>query len=279
MLDTGVLSDSVRYYHEADPFTEKNLYYIPHAGQYHCNNEYEVRRTHLDVCQAIVVDSGELTVEYHDKTYTAPSGAVILLDCREPHCYYTRSSDLKIRWFHFLGSSSEAYVHQIISLHGIVMQTASNTEIESCIVQIMKAVAKPEPNPHFVSVNIHRLLALLMTETGAVSKSDLELVINSSVSYIESHYSDPDLSNENLARMAMLSTCYYVRKFKEFRSATPHQFIQAVRIRSAKQKLSTTSLSIEEIAEQCGFCNTSHFIMVFRRNTGITPLQFRIMWR
>jgi len=184
-----------------------------------------------------------------------------------------------MRWFHFLGSSSEAYVQQIASIHGIVMQITQNTDIESCIAQIMKAVAQPEPNPHFVSVNIHRLLALLMTETGAVSKSDLELVINSSVSYIESHYSDPDLSNENLARMAMLSTCYYVRKFKEFRSATPHQFIQAVRIRSAKQKLSTTSLSIEEIAEQCGFCNTSHFIMVFRRTTGITPLQFRIMWR
>lgn len=279
MLDTGVLSDSVRYYHEADPFTEKNLYYIPHAGQYHCNSEYEVRRTHLDVCQAIVVDSGELTIEYRGQVYTAPSGAVVLLDCREPHGYYASSSDLKMRWFHFLGSSSEAYVQQIANIHGIVMQITQNTDIESCIAQIMKAVAQPEPNPHFVSVNIHRLLALLMTETGAVSKSDLELVINSSVSYIESHYSDPDLSNENLARMAMLSTCYYVRKFKEFRSATPHQFIQAVRIRSAKQKLSTTSLSIEEIAEQCGFCNTSHFIMVFRRTTGITPLQFRIMWR
>lgn len=279
MLDTGVLSDSVRYYHEADPFTEKNLYYIPHAGQYHCNSEYEVRRTHLDVCQAIVVDSGELTVEYHDKTYTAPSGAVILLDCREPHCYYTRSSDLKMRWFHFLGSSSEAYVHQITSVHDIVMQVTQNAEIEPCIAQIMKAVAQAEPNPHLISVSIHRLLALLITSTDTASKSDLELVINSSVSYIESHYSDPDLSNENLARMAMLSTCYYVRKFKEFRSATPHQFIQAVRIRSAKQKLSTTSLSIEEIAEQCGFCNTSHFIMVFRRSTGTTPLQFRIMWR
>lgn len=279
MLDTGVLSDSVRYYHEADPFTEKNLYYIPHAGQYHCNSEYEVRRTHLDVCQAIVVDSGELTVEYHDKTYIAPSGAVILLDCREPHCYYTRSSDLKMRWFHFLGSSSEAYVHQITSVHDIVMQVTQNAEIEPCIAQIMKAVAQAEPNPHLISVSIHRLLALLITSTDTASKSDLELVINSSVSYIESHYSDPDLSNENLARMAMLSTCYYVRKFKEFRSATPHQFIQAVRIRSAKQKLSTTSLSIEEIAEQCGFCNTSHFIMVFRRNTGTTPLQFRIMWR
>ena len=279
MLDTGVLSDSVRYYHEADPFTEKNLYYIPHAGQYHCNSEYEVRRTHLDVCQAIVVDSGELTVEYHDKTYTAPSGAVILLDCREPHCYYTRSSDLKMRWFHFLGSSSEAYVHQITSVHDIVMQVTQNAEIEPCIAQIMKAVAQAEPNPHLISVSIHRLLALLIASTDTASKSDLELVINSSVSYIESHYSDPDLYNENLARMAMLSTCYYVRKFKEFRSATPHQFIQAVRIRSAKQKLSTTSLSIEEIAEQCGFCNTSHFIMVFRRNTGTTPLQFRIMWR
>ena len=279
MLDTGVLSDSVRYYHEADPFTEKNLYYIPHAGQYHCNSDYEVRRTHLDVCQAIVVDSGELTIEYRGQIYTAPSGAVVLLDCREPHSYYASSPDLKMRWFHFLGSSSEAYVHQITNVHDIVMQVTQNAEIEPCIEQIMKAVAQAEPNPHLISVSIHRLLALLITSTDTASKSDLELVINSSVSYIESHYSDPDLSNENLARMAMLSTCYYVRKFKEFRSATPHQFIQAVRIRSAKQKLSTTSLSIEEIAEQCGFCNTSHFIMVFRRNTGITPLQFRIMWR
>lgn len=279
MLDAGVLSDSVRYYHEADPFTEKNLYYIPHAGQYHCNSDYEVRRIHLDVCQAIVVDSGELTIEYRGKTYTAPSGAVVLLDCREPHCYYASSSDLKMRWFHFLGSSSEAYVHQITRVHDIVMQVTQNAEIEPCIAQIMKAVAQEEPNPHLISVSIHRLLALLITSTDAAPQSDLELVINSSVSYIESHYSDPDLSNENLARMAMLSTCYYVRKFKEFRSATPHQFIQSVRIRIAKQKLSTTALSIEEIAEQCGFCNTSHFIMVFRRITGITPLQFRIMWR
>ena len=38
------------------------------------------------------------------------------------------------------------------------------------------------------------------------------------------NYADKSLSIEHLSQRAALSTCYYMRKFKEYQSATPHQF-------------------------------------------------------
>lgn len=279
MLDIGVLEDSVRYYHEVDDFTKDYLYYIPHAGSYHCNHEYEVSRTYLDICQIILVDSGELEVTYRGKTSIAPAGSVVLLDCREPHRYRAASADIKIRWFHFAGHGSKAYTQQILDTIGVIIGISPNAEIESCISSIIKMVGLPDHNAHILSVTIHQLLALLPLLFSEAPKSDIEQAIESSADYIETHYSDPELSNQKLARMCMLSTCYYIRKFKEQRSMTPHQFVQSVRIRMAKQKLTTTSLSIEEIAMQCGFCSTSHFIMAFRKSTNITPMKYRAMWK
>ena len=83
--DMGILADSVRYYHDADAFTATNLYHVPHAGSYHCDETYGMQRNYLDICQMLVVDEGELSVTYRGETRTAGPGSLILLDCREPH--------------------------------------------------------------------------------------------------------------------------------------------------------------------------------------------------
>ena len=86
--DMGILADSVRYYHDADAFTATNLYHVPHAGSYHCDETYGMQRNYLDICQMLVVDEGELSVTYRGETRTAGPGSLILLDCREPHSYH-----------------------------------------------------------------------------------------------------------------------------------------------------------------------------------------------
>ena len=52
-----------------------------------------------------------------------------------------------------------------------------------------------------------------------------------------------------------------------------------MRLSAAKQQLLTTSQSIETIADNCGFSSASHFIMAFRKSTGITPHQYRTQWK
>ena len=279
LADIGVLPGSSRYYHEADSFTESCLYFTPHAGDYRCNREYEVARDHLDVCQLILVEEGQLYVEYNGESYVAPAGSLDLLDCRRPHRYTAGSDELHMRWFHFVGAGSEAYTNLILQTRGVVLPVDPEGKIQACMSDILAAAQQQDMNVHMTSVHIHTLLALLVQLPGQLHRSDIEQVIDRSAAYIETHYGDADLSNESLAHMSALSSCYFIRQFKNIRGITPHQYIQAVRIRSARQMLTTTSRSIEDIADICGFSNASHFIMVFKRMTGITPLQFRMMWR
>jgi AraC family transcriptional regulator len=234
--DMGILADSVRYYHDADAFTATNLYHVPHAGSYHCDETYGMQRNYLDICQMLVVDEGELSVTYRGETRTAGPGSLILLDCREPHSYHALTP-IRMRWFHFAGSGSTAYTHLILNTHGFILPTGSNAEIEECIRRIMVSVHQNQPNPHIISLTINKLLVLLVLVLGEKKKSDLEIAIQDSADYMTYNYADKSLSIEHLSQRAALSTCYYMRKFKEYQSVTPHQFLQTVRLSAAAHHL------------------------------------------
>ena len=280
-IDAGILPDSVRFFHEPDTFTEQALYHTPHVGVYHCDSQYNFSRageTCLDICQAIFVDHGALTVRYRGQEITAYPGMLILLDCREPHEYFAVSPEIRFRWFHIVGASSFAYIAHIIQSHGFVIQTAKNADIERFCAQIITD-AKQDAAAYAVSAHVEQLLAGLASLAAETNPDAVEQSMIDSAQYIEAHYAEKEAKVPALAARAALSTCYYLRKFKEYHGVTPHQYLQSVRLRAAKEQLTVTAHSIKQIAEDCGFCSTSHFIMAFRKNTGLTPLQFRILWK
>jgi transcriptional regulator GlxA family with amidase domain len=47
------------------------------------------------------------------------------------------------------------------------------------------------------------------------------------------------------------------------------------RLRQSKQLLLTTALSVDQIAERCGFNSASHFARAFRNENAISPSEFR----
>lgn len=280
-IDAGILPDSVRFFHEPDAFTEQTLYHTPHVGVYHCDCQYSFARageTCVNICQAIFVDHGALTVRYRGQEITAYAGMLILLDCREPHEYFAASPEIRFRWFHIVGACSFSYVAHIIDSHGFVMQTAKNADIERFCAQIVTD-AKQDANIYRVSAHVEQLLAGLASLAVEKRPDTMEQAMIDSAQYIEAHYAEKETKIPALASRAALSTCYYLRKFKEYHGVTPHQYLQSVRLRAAKEHLTVTSHSMEQIAEDCGFCSTSHFIQAFRKSTGLTPLQFRILWK
>ena len=52
-------------------------------------------------------------------------------------------------------------------------------------------------------------------------------------------------------------------------------YVQSLRIEEAKQILETTDLSVEAVAHDVGYEDSSSFSRLFRRKTGITPAQYR----
>lgn len=276
IAEAGVLADSERYYLEASDFARTNLFTVPHAGRYHCSCEYVFSRASLDVCQLLFVEAGTLVVEYLGQTYHAGAGSVVILDCRTPHHYYVSSDNLKMQWFHFVGNASAAYTKMLTDTLGVVFTMDYNAEAEDCLKQIFTAMQQSRPDEHALSITLHRLLAILATATER-TKSEIEIVIDDLCAYIDAHYNE-NIAIPDLARKGCISTCYLLRKFKEVKGQTPYQYILNARIRVSKELLSTTYQSIERIGEQCGFSNTSHFVMTFRKKTGMTPLQFRTLW-
>jgi len=53
------------------------------------------------------------------------------------------------------------------------------------------------------------------------------------------------------------------------------QYIQNAVIEKAKEKLSTTNLSVSEIAYELGFEHSQSFSKLFKTKTNVSPLEFR----
>lgn len=72
-----------------------------------------------------------------------------------------------------------------------------------------------------------------------------------------------------------VSTGYMADIIKRTIGMTAGACIDKALIQSAKAYLLTTTMSIQEIAEQLCFKNQSHFGTFFKRNTGVSPVAFR----
>lgn len=68
----------------------------------------------------------------------------------------------------------------------------------------------------------------------------------------------------------------FIRRFTKAAGMTPLSYVHALRPEEAKQMLETTDLSIEAIAAEAGYEDTSFFGRLFRRQTGLTPVHYRL---
>lgn len=81
-----------------------------------------------------------------------------------------------------------------------------------------------------------------------------------------------------LADQVHLSSDYLSSMLKSLTGQTTQQYIHNTLIEKAKVKLSTTALSVSEIAYQLGFEHPQSFNKLFKTKTKQTPLQFRMSY-
>jgi AraC family transcriptional activator of pobA len=78
-----------------------------------------------------------------------------------------------------------------------------------------------------------------------------------------------------IAQELHVSPNYLSRLLRTLAGQSTQQFIQDKVIEKAKEKLSTTSLSISEIAYQLGFEHPQSFTKLFKNKTTLSPSRFR----
>lgn len=104
-------------------------------------------------------------------------------------------------------------------------------------------------------------------------KVDLALVRKAMV-YIESHYAE-DISLASVAAHVHLSPTYLSRIFSKKAGTRFSDFVIRVRLQAAKQRLSGSGETIEQIANTTGFRSGSYLTYVFKKHEGLTPSEYR----
>lgn len=92
--------------------------------------------------------------------------------------------------------------------------------------------------------------------------------------YLAANYQQKFSLTEVAARF-YLSPYYLSRLFRRVTGQSIVDYINGRRIEAAQRLLTTTDLSISDVAEQTGFASAAHFRRVFHEMTGTRPLQYR----
>lgn len=103
---------------------------------------------------------------------------------------------------------------------------------------------------------------------------DYDEFVSQATDYIDAHLSE-ELSLTRLCSAMHVSRNYLYRSFHSFFGCTVNEYVTDRRIRRASVLLRETEESVARIAEAVGIPNYTYFSRLFRKQTGLSPLQFR----
>ncbi|SEK94502.1 two-component system, response regulator YesN [Paenibacillus sp. cl141a] len=92
--------------------------------------------------------------------------------------------------------------------------------------------------------------------------------------YIQDHYADP-ITLTGVARQFHFNASYLSSYFASYNGEGFSEYLNKIRLEKAMELLLTTELTISEISASVGYSDQSYFTKVFKKQTGISPSQFR----
>ncbi len=99
-------------------------------------------------------------------------------------------------------------------------------------------------------------------------------VIALAQSWMHRHFGDP-IRIDDLAQRSGLSQRSFQRRFQRACGQSPLQYLQQIRLDSARELLQNSNLPVEEISALCGYNDASYFSKLFKQMNAIAPGQFR----
>jgi AraC-like DNA-binding protein len=142
---------------------------------------------------------------------------------------------------------------------------------------LLRGMAGNMSHPFHHRVETHGILCLLLSRfleqaTRCVEMADHRL--REVIRHISGRI-DHTISLAELSQIAHCTNDHLIRIFKQKFNHTPIEYINLRKIEKAQLMLLTEESSVGDIASSLSFYDTSYFIRLFKRLTGMTPLEYR----
>lgn len=144
-------------------------------------------------------------------------------------------------------------------------------------------IANPDPdrlNEKLESILTHILVLQkgVQREVSSINKvrastrAEIYRRLHWALEYLQNHYRN-DISIDQLASQACLSSFHFKRLFKEYFRDSPYQYIKKLRIQKSAELLHT-GMPVHEVCKAVGWSDASSFIRLFKKVMYTTPHQF-----
>ena len=130
------------------------------------------------------------------------------------------------------------------------------------------AAEQPEQKPRVEDGNVLRLRPTDIVDSD-------KLMMEQLLAYIEEHLADPDLKVEDLAQAVCLGRTAFYNKVKALVGISPVELLRHIRIRHAEDMVAKSQEPFSQIAYAVGFSDAHYFGKCFKKQTGLTPSEYR----
>lgn len=246
----------------------------------HCHNNIEV----------MYVISGECKVTVNEKAIEMKKGEIIFIDGNVVHgLIVDKSSTCRMLNVEFIFKRDESIMPPIGQ---IIKNTETFKELINSKVQyfyfkdydnvygVLKNLVvelDKENEKYIVESLLYNILIYISRYYVEEKNNNFKggaLYVNKSINYIEHNY-DREISVENIAQKVGIHSAYLHKIFKEYTGKTIVQYITDIRINKSKMLLANTDIPIIEICDYVGINSRQYFTYVFKKEVGVTPLDYR----
>ncbi len=251
---------------------------VIHSGFQDCESGHfygpAVRKSYL----IHYISAGRGVYEVGERRYELHAGQGFLIfpgvvtryqaDEKEPWSY---------AWVGFRGADTPELIRRTgLSEEHPVFEAQPEAEITACLKQIYSDLsALPDASSGALAAvgGVLRFIALISGRERTPRRS-ADVYYEKAMWYIRAHL-EYAITVEEVADFVGLSRSQLFRAFRQAAAISPREALAQSRASQARMLLSTTSLSMAQIASSCGYANAAHFSAAFRRDCGASPLEYR----
>jgi len=240
---------------------------------------YNANESHIHKeCEIYLNLSGDVVFEVENRIYPVSRGSVIITRPYEyHHCIY-RSNELHEHyWITFSTEKEEEYLRIFFNREKgkdnlIILDEEELAEMSGALQVLLNDETNSlERRIHFL--RMFHILSKGKREEAIGSMDGTPEAVIKALHYMDEHLTE-DISIQSLATAVNVSANTLERYFKDSLDITPFAMLRKKRLIYSMKYL-RNGASVSEAATQSGFADYSNYIQLFRRQFGMTPLQYK----
>ena len=213
---------------------------------------------------------GKGTVSTRGHTFDVRARQLFVIASNEGHMYSSDPRDpMGLVWVEYAGGNSAQLTRRILDLGGPIYEGSVFTDVMNQCSSILYQSRQEGPGISLL------LYEILMTLCKRVEIENNGHPVNQSIlKYIDENI-DHRLTLTEISQVFGYHPAYFSNLFSKTMGTTFSKYVMSRKISHACYLLETTSWPVERIAQELGFCDTSHFIQRFKAIRQVTPVAYR----